>query len=212
MLHPPADRTTRIASALTLETVARAAALKAEGKPVLSLSVGEPDFDTPAPIREAGKYAIDHGITRYTEGRGTLALRKTIAAKLARDQHLDYTPEQILVSNGGKHVITNFLLAAINPGDEVILPAPYFLAYPELIKLAEGVPVILETEPRDRYLISPDATGQGDYAEDQADRADHAVESVLHGLHEGRDRRPRPGDAGLQRLDSVGRGLRASLV
>ena len=130
MLHPPADRTTRIASALTLETVARAAALKAEGKPVLSLSVGEPDFDTPAPIREAGKYAIDHGITRYTEGRGTLALRKTIAAKLARDQHLVYTPEQVIVSNGGKHVITNFLLAAINPGDEVILPAPYFLRLP----------------------------------------------------------------------------------
>ena len=84
MIHPPAERTNRLSSALTLEIVARTAALKAEGKPVLSLSVGEPDFDTPLPIREAGKYAIDHGITRYTEGRGTLALRKAISAKIAR--------------------------------------------------------------------------------------------------------------------------------
>ena len=156
MIHPPAERTNCISSALTLEIVARTAALKAEGKPVLSLSVGEPDFETPPPIREAGKYAIDHGITRYTEGRGTLSLRKAISAKIARDRKLDYAPDQIIVSNGGKHVITNFMLAALNPGDEVILPAPYFLAYPELIKLAEGVPVILETEPKSRYLVSPE--------------------------------------------------------
>ena len=155
MIHPPAERTHCISSALTLEIVARTAALKAESKPVLSLSVGEPDFETPPPIREAGKYAIDHGITRYTEGRGTLALRKAISAKIARDQKLAYAPEQILVSNGGKHVITNFMLAAINPGDEVVLPAPYFLAYPEVIKLAGGVPVIPETEPKSRYLVSP---------------------------------------------------------
>ena len=155
MLHPPATRADKIVSALTLEVVARANALKAEGKPVLSLSVGEPDFETPARIREAGKYAIDHGITRYTEGRGTLVLRKAISAKIARDQKLEYAPEQIVVSNGGKHAITNFMLACINPGDEVILPAPYFLAYPELIKLAEGTPVILPTEPKDRYLITP---------------------------------------------------------
>ena len=155
MIHPPAERTRCISSALTLEIVSRTAALRAEGKPVLSLSVGEPDFHTPRPIREAGKYAIDHGITRYTEGRGTLSLRKAISSKIARDQRLDYAPEQILVSNGGKHVITNFMLAALNPGDEVILPAPYFLAYPEVIKLAGGVPVILETEPQSRYLVSP---------------------------------------------------------
>jgi aspartate aminotransferase len=155
VIHSPAERTNRISSALTLEVVARTAALKAAGKPVLSLSVGEPDFTTPEPIRQAGKYAIDHGITRYTEGRGTLELRKAISAKLARDQKLDYSPEQIIVSNGGKHVITNFMLATLNPGDEVILPAPYFLAYPELIKLADGVPVILETDPQSRYLISP---------------------------------------------------------
>jgi aspartate aminotransferase len=156
VIHAPAERTHHISSALTLEIVARTAALKAEGKPVLSLSVGESDFETPPPIRDAGKYAIDHGITRYTEGRGTLALRKAISAKIARDQKLAYAPEQILVSNGGKHVITNFMLAAVNPGDEVILPAPYFLAYPEVIKLAGGVPVILETDPQSRYLVSPE--------------------------------------------------------
>ncbi|MFZ5434202.1 MAG: pyridoxal phosphate-dependent aminotransferase [Calditrichota bacterium] len=155
-LHPPATRTEKITPALTLEIVARTAALKAEGKPVLSLSVGEPDFDTPLPIREAGKYAIDHGITRYTEARGTLPLRKAIADKLRRDQKLDYTPEQILVSNGGKHVITNLMLATLNAGDEVILPAPYFLAYPELIRLAEAKPVILQTDPQARYLITPE--------------------------------------------------------
>lgn len=154
-LHPPAERTTRISPALTLEIVARTAALKAEGKPVLSLSVGEPDFDTPVPIRDAGKYAIDHSITRYTEARGTLPLRKAIAQKLARDQRLTYAPEQIIVSGGGKHVITNFMLAALNPGDEVILPAPYFLSYPELIRLADAVPVIIQTEPAARYLITP---------------------------------------------------------
>jgi aspartate aminotransferase len=156
LLHSPARRTTRISSALTLEIVARTTALKAAGKPVLSLSVGEPDFETPQPIREAGKFAIDHGHTRYTEARGTLALRQAISAKLARDQHLQYAPDQILVSNGGKHVITNFMLAALDPGDEVILPAPYFLMYPEIIRLCEAEPVVLETDPQNRYLISPD--------------------------------------------------------
>src|SRR5512135_3637038 len=120
MIHPPSERAAKIASALTLEIVARTAELKAQGKPVLSLSVGEPDFLTPGPIREAGKYAIDHGITRYTEARGTLALRQALCRKLERDQHLKYTPDHVLVSNGGKHVISNLLLAAINPGDEVI--------------------------------------------------------------------------------------------
>jgi aspartate aminotransferase len=155
MIHPPAERTANIAGALTLEIVARTAALKAQGKPVLSLSVGEPDFLTPAPIREAGKYAIDHGITRYTEARGTLALRQALSTKLARDQHLQYAPDEIIVSNGGKHVISNFMLATINPGDEVILPAPYFLSYPEIIRLSGGVPVIIETRPENRYLVTP---------------------------------------------------------
>ncbi len=155
MIHPPSERAAHIAGAMTLEIVARTAELKAQGKPVLSLSVGEPDFLTPAPIREAGKYAIDHGITRYTEARGTLALRKAISEKLARDQQLRYSPDEIIVSNGGKHVISNFMLAAINPGDEVILPAPYFLSYPEIIKLAGGVPVVIETQPENRYLVTP---------------------------------------------------------
>ena len=155
MIHPPADRSTQIAPAMTLEIVARTAALKAAGKPVLSLSVGEPDFQTPEPIRTAGKYAIDHGITRYTEGRGTLTLRQAICDKLARDQHLQYSPDQIIVSNGGKHVISNFMLAAINPGEEVILPAPYFLSYPEIIKLAGGTVKIIETQPEHRYLVTP---------------------------------------------------------
>ena len=160
MIHPPAERASQMAGAMTLEIVARTAELRVQGKPVLSLSVGEPDFLTPQPIREAGKYAIDHGITRYTEGRGTLALRQAISTKLERDQHLRYAPDQIIVSNGGKHVISNFMLAAINPGDEVILPAPYFLSYPEIIKLAGGVPVIIHTQPENRYLVTPEQLEQ----------------------------------------------------
>jgi len=160
MIHSPAERAARIAGAMTLEIVARTAELSAQGKDVLALSIGEPDFLTPSPIREAGKYAIDHGKTRYTEGRGTYALRQAISAKLARDQKLQYPPEQIIASNGGKHVIANFLLATINPGDEVILPAPYFLSYPELIKLADGVPVIIQTRLENRYLVTPEQLEQ----------------------------------------------------
>jgi aspartate aminotransferase len=156
LLNPPSERAQKIAPALTLEIVARTTALKAAGKPVLSLSVGEPDFETPVPIREAAKRAMDSGHTRYTEARGTLRLRDAISQKIARDQKLTYAPEQIIVSSGGKHVITNFMLACLNPGDEVILPAPYFLAYPELIRLAGAEPIILPTDPVNRYLISPE--------------------------------------------------------
>ena len=156
MIHPPSQRAAQIPGAMTLEIVARTAELKAQGKPVLSLSVGEPDFLTPEPIREAGKYAIDHGITHYTEARGTFALRQAISQKLARDQHLQYAPDRIIVSNGGKHAISNFLLATLDPGDEVILPAPYFLSYPEIIKLAGGVVKVIETQPEHRYLVTPE--------------------------------------------------------
>ncbi len=155
MLYPPSARSNALSPSLTLAIVARTAQLRAEGKTVLSLSVGEPDFATPEPIREKGKYAIDHGITKYTAGRGTIELRKAISEKLYRDQKLRYNLDQILVSNGGKHSIANLLLATINPGDEVILPAPYFLAYPELIKLAGGIPVIVPTEARYRYILKP---------------------------------------------------------
>ncbi len=155
-LHAPSARSVALSPSFTLAIVARTAQLRAEGKTVLSLSVGEPDFDTPKPVREQGKYAIDHGITKYTAGRGTVELRTAISQKLLRDQKLQYGIDQILVSNGGKHAISNLLLATINPGDEVILPAPYFLAYPELIKLAGGIPVIVPTEAKNRYTLIPD--------------------------------------------------------
>ncbi|MDK9700137.1 MAG: pyridoxal phosphate-dependent aminotransferase [bacterium] len=156
-LHQPSERSLALTPSVTLAIVARTAVLRAEGKQVLSLSVGEPDFPTPEKIREAGKYAIDHGITKYTAERGTMELRTAIAQKLFRDQRLSYAPDKnILVSNGGKHVISNLLLATINPGDDVILPAPYFLAYPELIKLAGGTPVIVPTEAKHRYILQPE--------------------------------------------------------
>lgn len=142
--------------ALTLATVARTEQLIAEGKKILALSVGEPDFDTPIPIQNAGKWAIEHGLTRYTSPQGTKEFRRTIQNKLLRDQNLQYTPEQILVGNGGKQVISLLLFATINPGDEVIIPSPYFLSYPEMVKIVGGVPVYIETKPENRYIVTPE--------------------------------------------------------
>ena len=122
----------------TLAISAKAKAMKAEGKQVINLSVGEPDFDTPAHIKAAAAKALDAGFTKYTESAGTLSLREAICAKLKNDNGLDYTHAQIVVSNGAKHSLANIFAAILNPGDEVIIPAPYWLSYPEMVKLAGG--------------------------------------------------------------------------
>jgi len=139
------NRVQQIKPSATLAITAKAAELRAAGKSVISLSVGEPDFETPRSAREAGIKAIQDGFTRYTAVPGIPELRKAIAAKFKRDNDLDYEPEDILVSTGGKQCIFNLLMALINPGDEAIIPSPYWVSYPDMVLLAEGKPVIVET-------------------------------------------------------------------
>jgi aspartate aminotransferase len=128
----------------TLAVTARAAKLKAEGKDIIGLGAGEPDFDTPQHIKDAAIGAINKGFTKYTAVGGTPSLKAAIIAKFKRDNGLDYTAKQILVSCGGKQSFFNLALAVINPGDEVIIPAPYWVSYPDIVLIAEGKPVIVE--------------------------------------------------------------------
>jgi len=138
----------RMASVRASETkamTARAAALRADGKSIITLSQGEPDFETPEHVRAAGRDAIDRGFTRYTAVPGTLLLREAIAAKLRRDNGLSVTVDQIVVGCGAKQVIFNALFASLDPGDEVVIPAPCWVSYPEMVRLAGGLPVIVST-------------------------------------------------------------------
>jgi aspartate aminotransferase len=131
--------------------------MKAAGLPVLDFSVGEPDFHTPALIKEAAMEAIRDGFTRYTAAGGIPELKAAISRKYEDELGLAYEPSQILVSNGGKHALHNVLQALLDPGDEVVIPSPYWLAYPEMVRLSDGAPVILETRPEDGYKMRPDA-------------------------------------------------------
>ncbi|MDE0347712.1 MAG: pyridoxal phosphate-dependent aminotransferase [Boseongicola sp.] len=131
------------------------AALKAQGREIISLGAGEPDFPTPRHICEAGKSAIDAGRTRYTAVDGIAELKEAVAAKFARDNDLAYAPEQIIVGTGGKQVLFNALMATLNHGDEVIIPAPYWVSYPDMVRLAGGTPSIVETRVEDGFRISP---------------------------------------------------------
>ena len=149
-----ADRALTIKPSPTLSVSARAAALKAAGKAIISLAAGEPDFDTPEPIKAAAIQAIQEGFTKYTAVEGTPGLRRAIAAKLKRENTLDYTPEQILVSAGCKHSIYNLLMALLNPGDQVIIPAPYWASYPDMVKLTGAEPVIIKTGLEDNFKIN----------------------------------------------------------
>ena len=130
--------------------------LKADGVNVIGLASGEPDFDTPGHIIEAAKQALDRGETRYTPVAGTMALRKAICNKLKRDNDLDYTPDQISVGCGGKQVIYNAFAASLNPGDEVIFPAPFWPSYPDMVLLCGGVPVIVPCTQENGFKMLPD--------------------------------------------------------
>ena len=133
----------RIKPSPTIAITAQARALKVEGRDIISLSAGEPDFDTPRNIRDAGIAAINRGHTRYTSPEGIPELRAAIARKFARENGLTYGPDQIMVSTGGKQVLFNALMATLNPGDEVIIPAPYWVSYPDMVLLTGGAPVIV---------------------------------------------------------------------
>lgn len=151
-----ATRVTRVKPSPTLAVSARAETLQAEGKPIINLSVGEPDFDTPDFIKTAAIAAIREGHTKYTAVDGIKSLKSAIINKFAADNHLTYALNQILVSCGAKQSLYNLFAAVINPGDDVIIPAPYWVSYPDMCLLAEGNPCIVPTDVREQFKLTPE--------------------------------------------------------
>ncbi|WP_069043717.1 MULTISPECIES: pyridoxal phosphate-dependent aminotransferase [Rhizobium/Agrobacterium group] len=149
-----ADALSRIKPSATIAVTQMARELKAQGKDVISLSVGEPDFDTPQNIKDAAVAAIARGETKYTPVAGIPELRKAIADKFKRENGLDYKPEQVIVGTGGKQILFNAFMATINPGDEVIIPAPFWVSYPEMIALCGGTPVAVETTIENNFKMT----------------------------------------------------------
>ncbi len=138
-----AERLDRISPSQTIAISTKARALKAEGRDIISLSAGEPDFDTPQNVKDAAVRAIQSGDTKYTDVSGTRALRQAVADKFKRDSGLDYTPEEIIISTGGKQVIFNAMVATMNAGDEAVIPTPCWVSYPDIVSLADGTPVFV---------------------------------------------------------------------
>jgi aspartate aminotransferase len=149
-----ADRIHRVKPSPTVALTGRVARLKAEGRDIIGLGVGEPDFDTPVHIADAGVEAIRKGHTRYTPVEGTAELKDAIIGKFRRDNGIEYTRPQILVSTGAKQTIYNMIMAVVNPGDEVVIPAPYWVSYPDMALLADGVPVTPYAGPDQGYKIT----------------------------------------------------------
>lgn len=147
-------RAKEIKPSSTLAISAKAAQLKSEGLDIVGFGVGEPDFDTPEHIREAAIQAINEGFTRYTPAAGIVELRKAVCEKLKKDNGLSYDYTQIVISNGAKHSLMNTFMAVLNEGDEVIIPAPFWLSYSEMVKIAGGVPVIVHTKKENNFMLS----------------------------------------------------------
>ena len=149
-----ASRLKRIKPSMTVGINVKANALRAEGKDVLVLAAGEPDFDTPANIRKAAFDAMESGQTRYVPGKGTPALQKAIQSKFIKDNNIEYSLDEIIVGVGGKHIIYNAMMATLNPDDEVIIPAPFWVSYPDIVLLAEGKPIIVECPESQNFKIT----------------------------------------------------------
>jgi aspartate aminotransferase len=150
-----ATRLSRIKPSPTLAVTAKVTELKAQGRDIIGLGAGEPDFDTPDFVKEAAIQAIQKGQTKYTVVDGTAELKDAVIAKFKRDNHLTYARDQINVGTGGKQVLYNALMASVNPGDEVIVPAPYWVSYPDMVMLAEGVPVFVECPEENGFKLKP---------------------------------------------------------
>lgn len=146
----------RVKPSPTIAASAKARELKAAGRDVIGLGAGEPDFDTPDNIKAAGIAAIEAGKTKYTDPDGIIELKQAICAKFARDNGLTYEPAQVSVGTGGKQILYNALMATLNPGDEVVIPAPYWVSYPDMVLLAGGEPVIAETSLQTNFKLTPD--------------------------------------------------------
>ncbi|WP_419758876.1 pyridoxal phosphate-dependent aminotransferase [Acidisoma sp.] len=151
-----AERLDRVSPSQTIAISSKARALKAAGRDIISLSAGEPDFDTPVNIKAAAIRAIEAGETKYTDVAGTLALRQAVAAKFKRDSNLDYTPSEVMISTGGKQVIFNAMVATLNAGDEVIIPSPCWVSYPDIVALADGAPVIVPCSQNSGFKLRPE--------------------------------------------------------
>lgn len=156
MSNPLSERILNMSTSATLAMAAKARELKAEGKDIIGLSLGEPDFNTPDFIKEAAKEAIDQNYNSYSPVDGYADLKAAVIGKFKRDNNLNYTPSQIVVSTGAKQSLANVAMAVINPGDEVILPAPYWVSYSEIVKLAEGIPVEVATSIDNDFKITPE--------------------------------------------------------
>ena len=156
MNYSISHRAAALSPSLTLAIAAKAKQMKAEGLDVVGFGAGEPDFDTPQHIKDAAAKALADGFTKYTPSSGIPELRQAIAEKLQRDNGLDYKASQIIVSCGGKHSCYNVIIATCQEGDEVIIPAPYWLSYPEMVKLASATPVILDTSDKTEFKVTPD--------------------------------------------------------
>lgn len=141
----------------TMAVTAKAAELRAEGKDVIGLAAGEPDFDTPDHIKNEAKAALDRGETKYTPAAGTAALKAAICAKLKRDNELDYAPNQVVVTCGAKQLLFNAFLATLDAGDEVIIPVPYWVSYPDMVQIAEGTPVFVDCPAEHGFKLQPEA-------------------------------------------------------
>lgn len=150
------DRLNRLAPSATLAMSQKSSEMKAQGIDVINMSVGEPDFMTPDHIKEAGKKAIDENYSKYSPVPGYMDLRKAISEKLATENHLSYSPQETIVGTGGKQGVCNAILALVNPGDEVIIPAPYWVSYPQMTKLAGGEPVVVRTPLSNDFKLTPE--------------------------------------------------------
>ena len=150
------QRLKKIKPSLTVSINVKANALRAEGRDVLVLAAGEPDFDTPQNICQAAIKAMNEGQTRYVPGKGTPALQQAIVEKFKRDNNLSYNLDEIMVGVGGKHIIYNAMMATLNPGDEVIIPAPFWVSYPDIVMLAEGKPIIVKCDASQDFKITPE--------------------------------------------------------
>ncbi len=148
------DRINSLSESQTLAMARISRELVAQGKDIISLSIGEPDFDTPNFIKDAAKKAIDENYTHYTPVPGYLELRQAISRKFKRDNNLDYSPDQIVVSTGAKHSLTNLALTMLNPGDEVIIPSPYWVSYLDMIKIAEATPITITTRIENDFKVT----------------------------------------------------------
>ena len=178
------DALNRIQPSATIAISNKAMALKAKGRDIIGLSAGEPDFDTPDNIKEAAIEAIARGETKYTAVDGIPELKKAICAKFKRENGLDYKPSQVSVGTGGKQVLFNALLATVNPGDEVVIPAPYWVSYPDIVLLAGGKPVVRRRRTLEHgFKLQPEALEKAITPQDQVVHLQLALEPERRRLY-----------------------------